>query len=96
MKDVKITDEFAKWVSGLRDHRAKALIDKRIYRAASGNYGDYKSVGEGVLELRIFYGAGYRIYFVERGSELIVILAGGTKRGQQRDIKKAIDISKLV
>ena len=94
MKIVKITGEFDKWISSLRDRKARAIIQARIDRAEEGNYGDYKSVGENVLEMRIFYGAGYRIYFTERDGEIIIILAGGTKSGQSRDIKKAIEISK--
>lgn len=94
MKTIKTTEEFEKWFVSLRDRMAQTRIKERIIRVECNNYGDYKSVGEGVFELRIFYGAGYRIYFVERGEEIIVILAGGTKSGQQRDIAKAIEISK--
>ena len=64
MKSIETTEEFENWVTALSDSKAKAIIEKRIYRVGQGNYGDYKSVGGGVLELRIHYGAGYRIYFV--------------------------------
>jgi len=95
MKKVQTTKEFYKWFSGLRDRNAKLKIQARIDRAEDGNYGDYKNVGEGVLEMRIFYGEGYRLYFIEREESLVIMLAGGTKSGQERDIKKAIEISKL-
>ena len=94
IKNIETTEEFENWVIALSDSKAKSIIEKRIYRVGQGNYGDYKSVGDGVLEMRIHYGAGYRIYFVERGKEIIVLLAGGTKSGQNRDIKKAIEIAK--
>jgi len=90
MKTIKITDTFSKWFDGLRDHQARIRIQARIDRAQSGNYGDWKPVGEGVSEMRVHYGAGYRVYFIERGKTLIVLLAGGTKSGQAHDIKTAI------
>ncbi len=94
MKDIRLTEEFEKWFVKLKDHKTQSLIKARIYRMEFGGYGDCKYLTEGVLELRIFYGAGYRIYFCERDGEIIIILAGGTKSGQDRDIKKAIEISK--
>ena len=94
MKSIKITKEFESWFSSLRDRKAQSIIKARIYRAELGNYGDYKHLSDGVMELRIFYGSGYRVYFTESGGEIIIILAGGTKSGQSRDIKKAIEISK--
>ncbi|MEQ1666492.1 MAG: type II toxin-antitoxin system RelE/ParE family toxin [Bdellovibrionales bacterium] len=95
MKSIKLSKEFETWFSSLRDFKAQSIIKARIYRLECGNYGDYKYLSDGVLELRIFYGAGYRVYFTERVGEIVIILAGGTKSGQSRDIKKAIEISKL-
>lgn len=95
MKSIKLTEEYQTWFSKLRDHKVQSIIKARIYRMEVGNYGDYKYLNDGVMELRIFYGVGYRIYFTERAGEIVIILAGGTKSGQSRDIKKAIEISKL-
>jgi putative addiction module killer protein len=96
MKIVKTTAEFDKWFDSLRDGKTKSIIRTRMYRAEDGNYGDYKSVGDNVLEMRIFYGAGYRLYFTERGKEIIIMLAGGDKSTQTKDINKAVEISKLL
>ena len=84
MKKVKTTSEFSKWYASLRDRQAKAKIQVRIDRMEMGLFGDCEPVGEGISEARIHYGPGYRIFFVERGAEIIVILAGGIKKGQQR------------
>ena len=89
MIEVRQTDEYARWFSGLRDMRAKARITVRIRRLSLGNAGDVKPVGGGVSELRIDVGKGYRVYFVNRGGCLVVLLAGGDKSTQQRDIDKA-------
>ena len=89
MIEIRQTDEYARWFAALRDRRARARIDARIRRLSLGNPGDVKPVGEGVSELRIDYGSGYRVYFVSRGRTLIVLLAGGDKRTQSRDIKLA-------
>ncbi|WP_279610335.1 type II toxin-antitoxin system RelE/ParE family toxin [Burkholderia gladioli] len=86
---IEQTDDFAKWLRGLRDHIARAQIAKRIQRLAHGQYGDVKSVGAGVSELRVHTGPGYRVYFVLRGSTIIVLLCGGDKSTQQRDIQRA-------
>src|SRR5436305_880108 len=86
---VRQTKRFANWLIGLRDDRARARILKRLDRAAGGNLGDVAPVGEGVSEMRIFYGPGYRVYFVQRGSELIVLLCGGEKSTQGADIEEA-------
>lgn len=93
MIEIRKTENFANWLDNLRDIQAKARVLVRIERLASGNAGDVKPVGEGVSEMRINYGAGYRIYFVQRGSELIILLAGGDKSSQPRDIKSAIRLA---
>ncbi|MDD4019167.1 MAG: type II toxin-antitoxin system RelE/ParE family toxin, partial [Kiritimatiellae bacterium] len=80
----------------LRDRMAQTRILIRIRRVSLGHFGDVKPVGEGVSELRIDYGAGYRVYFTQRGKTLVVLLAGGDKRTQPRDIQKAITLSKMV
>ena len=89
MIEVRQTAEYAAWFASLRDRLAKTRIDIRIRRLSLGNAGDAKPVGEGVSELRIDHGPGYRVYFVQRGSVLIVMLAGGDKSTQAQDIKKA-------
>lgn len=94
MIEVRRTDEFAKWLKRLKDPDAKSRINWRIRRIAlTGNFGDYKPVGDGVCELRIDYGPGYRMYFAQRGKEIILLLIGGDKSSQQRDIKKAKEIN---
>jgi putative addiction module killer protein len=87
--EVRQTTRFATWLAGLRDERARARILKRLDRAKGGNLGDVAPVGEGVSEMRIFYGPGYRVYFIQRGSELIVLLCGGDKSTQAADIDEA-------
>ena len=93
MIEIRKTEHFANWLDNLRDIQAKARVLVRIERLASGNAGDVKPIGEGVSEMRISYGPGYRIYFIQRGSELIVLLAGGDKSSQSRDIKTAIRLA---
>lgn len=93
MIEIRKTDLFANWLDNLRDIQAKARVLVRVERLASGNVGDVKPVGEGVSEMRINYGPGYRVYFVQRGSELIILLAGGDKSSQPRDIKTAIRLA---
>ncbi len=80
---------FDAWFRGLRDMRARVRIAARLDRVAEGNFGDVKPVGHGISELRIDYGPGYRVYFMQRGSVLVVVLAGGDKRTQPIDIKTA-------
>ncbi len=80
---------FDKWLSDLKDRRAKVRIAARLDRLAMGNPGDVKPVGEGISELRISYGPGYRVYFMQRGKVLIVLLCGGDKSTQSKDIKQA-------
>ena len=94
MVEVRQTDIFAKWFDGLRDRRAKARIQARIDRVETGNFGDVAPVGEGVSELRIHYGPGYRVYFVQHGPVVIVLLSGGDKGSQNSDIIKAKEISR--
>jgi len=78
----------------LRDRQARARIDIRVRRLSMGNPGDVKPVGQGVSELRIDYGSGYRVYFIRRGETLIILLAGGDKKTQERDIKIALNLAK--
>jgi putative addiction module killer protein len=89
MLTIRQTQDYASWYARLRDRNAKARIDIRIRRLSLGNAGDAKPVGEGVTEMRIDYGPGYRVYFVQRGRALVVLLAGGDKSTQGRDIAKA-------
>ncbi|MBK9216196.1 MAG: type II toxin-antitoxin system RelE/ParE family toxin [Chloracidobacterium sp.] len=93
MIEVRQTETFSKWLMKLRDLRARARIQARIDRLELGNAGDVKPVGEGVSEMRIDYGPGYRVYFIQKGSESIILLAGGDKRSQSRDIQNAIEIA---
>jgi putative addiction module killer protein len=94
MVEIRKTEVFAKWIDGLRDLRARARILVRIERLAGGNPGDVKPVGEGVSELRVDYGPGYRVYYMTRGQRLIILLAGGDKRSQKRNIKTAISLAR--
>ena len=90
---VRQTAKFKAWFEELRDVRARARIQARIDRLSLGNPGDVRSVGSGVSELRIDYGPGYRVYFIHRGEDLIVLLAGGKKDTQARDIAQAITLA---
>ena len=93
MVEVRQTEAFSKWLRGLRDLHARARIQARIDRLELGNFGDAKPVGHGVSELRIDHGPGYRVYFIRRGTELIVLLAGGDKSSQSKDIIKALKLA---
>lgn len=86
------TDHFNRWLAGIRDRRAARAIAQRLDRAAAGNLGNIKSVGKGVSEMRVFAGPGYRLYFSVRDGELIILLCGGTKSSQSRDIVRAQQI----
>ena len=92
--EVRKTETFAQWLDGLRDLRSRARVQARLERLAGGNPGDVEPVGEGVYELRINYGPGYRVYFKQRRRELIVLLAGGDKRTQAKDIKTALRLAR--
>ena len=94
MLEIIQSETFNRWRSGLRDRQALARINARIRRLADGNPGDVKPVREGISELRIDHGPGYRVYFVRRGPLVIVLLAGGDKRSQDADIERAIAIAK--
>jgi putative addiction module killer protein len=94
MIEIRKTTLFAEWLDGLRDLRARARVQVRIERLASGLVGDVKPVGEGVSELRIDYGPGYRVYFTKRGSAVVILLAGGDKRTQAADIRTAIRLAR--
>ena len=88
------SDRFAEWLDKLKDMRAKFGIIARIRRAELGNFGDYRAVGEGVSEMRIHIGAGYRVYFMQDGGHVYLLLVGGDKSTQQGDIAAAIDMAK--
>ena len=94
MLEVRKTEVYAKWLDSLRDVRAKARILVRVERLAAGNPGDARPVGEGVSELRIDYGPGYRVYFKQQGRTVVVLLAGGNKRTQNRDIGTALRLAR--
>ena len=93
MTALRRTDEFACWLRGLRDLRAKANVQARVERLISGNPGDVRPVGAGVSELWINFGPGYRVYFQQRGAVLIILLAGGDKSTKAKDIRTAIDLA---
>lgn len=94
MIEVRKTELFARWLDSLGDLQARARVQARIERLAAGNPGDVEPVGEGISELRINYGPGYRVYFRKRGRELIILLAGGDKSTQARDIKTALRLAR--
>ena len=94
MIEIRKTDTFSKWIDGLQDIRARARILVRIERLAVGNTGDVKPVGEGVSEMRIDYGPGYRVYFKKMGQKVVILLAGGDKKSQSKDIKTALRLSR--
>ncbi len=94
MIEIRKTEIFAKWLDGLHDIRARARILVRIERLTAGNPGDVKSVGEGVSELRIDYGPGYRVYYKKQGQKVVILLAGGDKSTQAKDIKTALRLAR--
>ena len=94
MPEVRQTETFAHWLARLRDRRARARIQVRIDRLQLGNPGDVKALGGGISEMRIDRGPGYRIYFVQRGADLVILLAGGDKHTQERDIAAARELAR--
>lgn len=94
MIEIRKTVDFVQWLDDLRDIQARARVQARIERLAAGNPGDVEPVGEGVSELRISYGPGYRVYFKRRGRDLIILLAGGDKSTQAKDIKAALRLAR--
>ena len=96
MNTIIRTGVFDEWLTDLKDSRGKARIIERIRSAERGNFGDCNSVGQGVSEMRIHFGPGYRVYFTRIGNVVYVLLCGGTKRKQQRDINKAKELAKLL
>ncbi len=96
MIEIRQTEVYAKWFDGLRDRAAQARINARIRRLSLGNPGNVKPVGKGVPELRVDCGPGYGVYFIQRGNTVIILLAGGDKRTQDRDIKTAQDLAQQV
>lgn len=94
MLQMRKTDVYAAWIDGLRDVQGRARILVRVARLAMGNPGDVKPVGDGVSELRIDFGTGYRVYFVQQGLEIVILMAGGDKSSQAIDIKTALKLAK--
>lgn len=94
--EIRETQEFSSWLTSLRDARARTRVQARILRLRYGNPGDVKPVGEGVSEMRIDYGPGYRVYFVKRGALLVILLAGGAKPTQDKDIKTALKLARML
>ena len=89
MVEVLLTPGFERWLRRLRDKQATARINIRLRNALQGNFGDTQSLGDGISEMRIHYGPGYRLYFIRKGAAVIVLLCGGDKNSQQRDIRRA-------
>ena len=96
MIELRQTERFARWLDGLRDLRGRARIQARIERLAAGHPGDVAPVGEGVSEMRIDVGPGYRVYFTRRGRTVIVLLAGGSKQTQGADIRAALRLARCL
>jgi putative addiction module killer protein len=95
MKKIRITDIYDKWIRDLKDGHAIARIYARVSRLANGNPGDSKPIGEGLSEMRIDYGPGYRVYYQDTGKEIIILLCGGDKSTQQADIARAKELAKM-
>ena len=91
---IRKTNVYAEWIDNLRDLKGRARILVRVERLASGNPGDVKAISGGVSELRVHFGPGYRVYFTQRGHDIVILLAGGDKRTQTRDIQTALQLAK--
>ena len=96
MFTVKPLPEFTKWLDGLNDSRVRGAVAERIKRLTFGLLGDFKAIGDGVIELRIDFGAGWRVYYTQYGAQIVVLLAGGSKRSQMRDIQRAKALAALL
>lgn len=96
MVEIRQTERFAEWLEDLRDLRARARIQARIERLIGGNPGDVRPIGAGVSELRINYGPGYRVYYQQKGTTLIILLAGGDKSSQPGDIEEALSLARQI
>jgi len=96
MNTIRRTEEFMTWISKLKDVAGKARIAARLKMAAAGNFGDHKSVGQGVMEMRIHTGTGYRVYYAQEGDTVYILLIGGDKSTQDKDIKKAHELWKEI
>ena len=94
MKDIRRSSVYKKWIKDLRDPQARARILARVDRLADGNPGDVKPIGEGCSEMRIDYGPGYRVYYKDSGREIIIMLCGGDKDTQDKDIERAKEIAR--
>jgi putative addiction module killer protein len=94
--EIRETQVFSAWLASLRDARARTRVQARILRLRQGNPGDVKQVGEGVSELRIDYGPGYRVYYVKRSALLVILLAGGAKPTQDKDVKTALKLARML
>jgi putative addiction module killer protein len=94
MIEIRKTEVYVQWLDGLRDIHARARVLARVERLAAGNPGDVRPVGEGVSEMRIDYGPGYRVYYKKHGREMVILLAGGDKRSQASDIKAALRLAR--
>jgi putative addiction module killer protein len=96
MREIRKTRNFAQWLDGLNDLRARARVQVRIERLVAGLVGDVRPVAAGVSELRIDYGPGYRVYFTKRGTSVVILLAGGDKRSQSADIRLALRLARTL
>ena len=94
MKTIYTTEVFDVWFESLNDRQTARRIQARIDRAEDGNFGDHKTVGEGVSEMRIHHGPGFRVYFTQRGMEVVILLAGGDKSSQTQDIATAHELAR--